>query len=223
MSIPIASAVLGDVLELDDAGLPSTVQPLIPAVRSADCSIGPALIGGFAAGFLGAGVLGVLFGHGMVGEIERRCRRSRASVPAHAAHYAGPADLVVVARRQAAAFADLSPRQLADAYGRTRNEMLPDIEPGGDSDPAGAANDPFSTNDRPRHVAAAAITGRHHLRRTACRGRLAGPARRFGEPVRHVAFGAGAEREAEACTTKNECERPPDVTARNARIGLPVA
>jgi hypothetical protein len=27
------------------------------------------------------------------------------------------------------AFANLSPRQLADAYGRARNEVLPDIDP----------------------------------------------------------------------------------------------
>ncbi len=85
----------------------------------------PGVVGGFAAGFLGAGVLGLLFGHGLVGEL------------GGAASYLGLlfqlALIVLLCRliwtwwwgRNAPAFAGLSPRQLADPYLRSRNEMHP--------------------------------------------------------------------------------------------------
>ena len=90
----------------------------------------PGLIGGFAAGFLGAGLFGLLFGHGMVGEL---------SSVAAALGLAFQIALLVMLMRliwtwwrvgNAAAFADRSPRQLADAYGRPRHEVLPDIDAG---------------------------------------------------------------------------------------------
>jgi hypothetical protein len=88
----------------------------------------PGLIGGFAAGFLGSGLLGFLFGHGMVGELT--------SVAAALGLLFQLALIVMLARLiwtwwhadKAAAFAGLSPRQLADAYGRQRHEVLPDFE-----------------------------------------------------------------------------------------------
>jgi predicted lipid-binding transport protein (Tim44 family) len=88
----------------------------------------PGLIGGFAAGFLGAGPLGLLFGHGLFGGL------------GGAASFLGLmfqlALLGMLGRLiwtgwhdgHAPAFAALSPRQLADAYGRSRNEWLPDID-----------------------------------------------------------------------------------------------
>jgi hypothetical protein len=88
----------------------------------------PGLIGGFAAGFLGAGLLGFLFGHGLVGELT-----SVASVLGLIFQLA----LIVMLARliwtwwradKAATFAGLSPRQLADAYGRPRHEALPDFD-----------------------------------------------------------------------------------------------
>jgi hypothetical protein len=88
----------------------------------------PGLIGGFAAGFLGAGLLGFLFGHGLVGELT-----SVASVLGLIFQLA----LIVMLARliwtwwradKAAAFAGLSPRQLADAYGRPRHEALPNFD-----------------------------------------------------------------------------------------------
>jgi hypothetical protein len=87
----------------------------------------PGVIGGFAAGFLGAGLFGLLFGHGMVGELS-----SVASVLGLLFQIA----LLVMLMRliwtwwragNAPAFADRSPRQLADAYDRPRHEVLPDI------------------------------------------------------------------------------------------------
>jgi hypothetical protein len=94
----------------------------------------PGVLGGFAAGFLGSGVLGLLFGHGLVGELG-----SVASVLGLVFQLALIALLCRViwtwwSGRNAPAFAGLSPRQLADPYLRSRHEFLPDIEapPGAD-------------------------------------------------------------------------------------------
>jgi hypothetical protein len=85
----------------------------------------PGLVGGFAAGFLGAGLLGLFFGHGLLGGL------------GGAASYLGLlcqlALIAMLARliwswwsgRNAPAFAGLSPRQLADPYLRSRNESFP--------------------------------------------------------------------------------------------------
>jgi hypothetical protein len=85
----------------------------------------PGLLAGFAAGFLGAGVLGLLFGHGLVGEL--------GSVVSFLGLIFQLALIVLLCRliwtwwsgRNAPAFAGLSPRQLADPYLRSRNELLP--------------------------------------------------------------------------------------------------
>ena len=88
----------------------------------------PGLLGGFAAGFLGAGVLGRLFGHGLVGELG-----SVASIFGLVFQLALIALLCRLiwtwwSGRNAPAFTGLSPRQLADPYLRSRHEFLPDIE-----------------------------------------------------------------------------------------------
>jgi predicted lipid-binding transport protein (Tim44 family) len=92
------------------------------------------VLGGFAAGFLGSGVLGLLFGHGLVGEL--------GSVASVLGLFFQLALIALLCRliwtwwsgRNAPAFAGLSPRQLADPYLRSRHEFLPDIEapPGAD-------------------------------------------------------------------------------------------
>jgi hypothetical protein len=94
----------------------------------------PGLLAGFAAGFLGSGVLGLLFGHGLVGELG-----GMASVLGLVFQLALIALLCRLiwtwwSGRNAPAFAGLSPRQLADPYLRSRHEFLPDIEvpPGAD-------------------------------------------------------------------------------------------
>jgi hypothetical protein len=103
----------------------------------------PGLLGGFAAGFLGAGVLGLLFGHGMVGELSGMT--SCLGLIFQLALIVMLARLIWTWWRadKAAAVADLSPRQLADAYGRSRHGMLPDIEsyPSTDAGPAEPKND----------------------------------------------------------------------------------
>ena len=87
----------------------------------------PGLIGGFAAGFLGAGIFGLLFGHGLTGELS--------GVPSifglvfQFALLLAFGSLIWAWWRadKAAAVAQLSPRQLADAYERARNEGLPHV------------------------------------------------------------------------------------------------
>ena len=87
----------------------------------------PGLIGGFAAGFLGAGVFGLLFGHGLVGELS--------GVPSILGLILQFALLLALGRLiwawwrvdRTAAVSQLSPRQLADAYERDRKEGLLDM------------------------------------------------------------------------------------------------
>ena len=95
----------------------------------------PGLLAGFAAGFLGSGLLGVMFGHGLVGEL--------GSVASFLGLIFQLALIALLGRiiwiwwsgRNAPAFAGLSPRQLADPYLRSRNDLLAvgDILPGDDA------------------------------------------------------------------------------------------
>jgi hypothetical protein len=85
----------------------------------------PGLLGGFAAGFLGAGLLGLFFGHGLFGGI--------GGVASVLGLIFQIALVVLLCRliwtwwtgRNLPAFAGLSPRQLADPYLRSRNDLLP--------------------------------------------------------------------------------------------------
>jgi predicted lipid-binding transport protein (Tim44 family) len=103
-------------------------QPAYPVGSLGGLFSRPGLIGGFAAGFLGAGVFGLLFGHGMIGELN--------SFPSMFGLLLQVALLFMLGRLiwtwwradKAAGTAKLSPRQLADAYGRTRNEGVPDVK-----------------------------------------------------------------------------------------------
>jgi predicted lipid-binding transport protein (Tim44 family) len=106
---------------------PCAAQPAYPVGSLGGLFSRPGLIGGFAAGFLGAGVFGLLFGHGMIGELS--------SFPSMLGLLLQVALLFMLGRLiwtwwradKAAAMAKLSPRQLADAYERMRNEPLPDV------------------------------------------------------------------------------------------------
>jgi hypothetical protein len=85
----------------------------------------PGVLGGFAGGFLGSGVLGLTFGYGVIGGL------------GGAASYLGLLfQLALIAMlgrliwtwwngRHVTSFAGLSPRQLADPYLRTRNDLPP--------------------------------------------------------------------------------------------------
>jgi len=103
---------------------PCATQPAYPAGSLGDLFSRPGLIGGFAAGFLGAGVLGLLFGHGVIGELS--------GVPSILGLLFQFALLVALGwliwawwRADKSAAAELSLRQLADAYERDRDAGLP--------------------------------------------------------------------------------------------------
>jgi predicted lipid-binding transport protein (Tim44 family) len=104
------------------------------------------LIGGFAAGFLGSGLLGLMFGHGMVDEL------------GSAASFVGLLfQLALIAMlcrliwswwtlRDQPAFSGLSPRQLADPYLRTRHDLAPSFDPSPDSDDGSGADGTHSAS-----------------------------------------------------------------------------
>jgi hypothetical protein len=131
-SLPGVASVFGDMIGF--SGMSSFDSPMLPtAVQPTGGSLGElfgrrGVVGGFAAGFLGAGVLGVLFGHGIYGEL---------SGLASALGLIFQLTLIALLGRliwtwwradRANTLADLSPRQLADAYGRARHEVRPDLD-----------------------------------------------------------------------------------------------
>ena len=106
---------------------PCAAQPAYPAGSLGDLISRPGMTGGFAAGFLGAGIFGLLFGHGVIGELS--------SVPSIFGLIFQFALLLALgwlirawwSAGKATAVAQLSPRQLADAYGRDRDAGLPNV------------------------------------------------------------------------------------------------
>ena len=122
------SMVFDTVAAFDDSLQPDVAQPSYQGGSLGGLFSRPGLIGGFAAGFLGSGVIGVLFGHGAIGELS--------GVASILGLMFQLTLLVMLARLiwtwwrddTADAFANLSPRQLADAYGHSRHEVLPDID-----------------------------------------------------------------------------------------------
>ena len=131
-----ASVAVDSGVAFDNSLLLVAAQPTYPGGSLGGLFNRGGLIGGFAAGFLGSGVIGLLFGHGVVGELS-----GVASVLGLMFQLA----LIVMLVRliwtwwrddKTDAFADLSPRQLADAYGRSRNEVLPGLGSSADADVA---------------------------------------------------------------------------------------
>lgn len=106
---------------------PCNTQQAYPAGSLGGLFCRPGLIGGFAAGFLGAGVLGLLFGHGFIGELSGLPSILGLSVQFALLFTLGWLIWAWWRPDKAAAMAELSPRQLADAYERSRNETVPDI------------------------------------------------------------------------------------------------
>jgi len=134
---PVATPILSVMAANDHV---TAAQPSYPGGSLGGLFNRPGLLGGFAAGFLGSGVLGLLFGHGLVGELG-----SVASVLGLVFQLALIALLCRLiwtwwSGRNAPAFAGLSPRQLADPYLRSRHEFLPDIEAPPDADDVAADN-----------------------------------------------------------------------------------
>jgi hypothetical protein len=106
---------------------PCAAQPGYPAGSLGGLFSRPGLIGGFAAGFLGAGIFGLLFGHGVVGELSGM--PSILGLMFQFALLLAFGWLIWAWWRadRAAGLAQLSPRQLADAYGRDRDGGLRDL------------------------------------------------------------------------------------------------
>jgi hypothetical protein len=125
-----AQGVLGfaRLAEFDNLSPADMTQPTYQGGSLGGLFNRPGLVGGFAAGFLGTGVVGLLFGRGIVGELS--------GFPAVLGLLFQLTLLGMLGRLiwswwrldSAATVADLSPRQLADAYERSRHETLPDIE-----------------------------------------------------------------------------------------------
>jgi len=114
--------------DFGEAFVPVAAAPTYPGGTLGEFFNRGDLIGAFAAGFLGAGLIGLLFGHGVIMELN-----STASVLGLLFQLA----LIVMLGRliwtwwhddKAGTGAELSPRQLADAYGRPRHEGLPDLD-----------------------------------------------------------------------------------------------
>jgi predicted lipid-binding transport protein (Tim44 family) len=126
MPTPLANSAPVVVAELDHSG---AAQPTHPGGSLGGLFNRPGLIAGFAAGFLGAGLLGLLFGQGLSGGL--------GGVASFLGLIFQLALLLLLVRliwtwwsgRNAPAFAGLSPRQQAEAYLRSRNESLPGVYP----------------------------------------------------------------------------------------------
>jgi predicted lipid-binding transport protein (Tim44 family) len=104
---------------------PCAAQPAYPSGSLGDLFGRPGMIGGFAAGFLGAGFFGLLFGHGVLGKLS-----GAPSILGLIFQFALLLALGWLIRawwRADKAATVASPRQLADAYERARNETLPDL------------------------------------------------------------------------------------------------
>jgi len=110
------------------------------------------LVGEFAAGFLGSGVLGLLFGRGLIGEL--------GSVPSYLGLAFQLALLGMLARLiwtrwhggDAASAGALSPRQLADPYLRSRD----DLHAGASSPPS---DEPVAPAPTARQIRTSEMTG----------------------------------------------------------------
>jgi hypothetical protein len=85
----------------------------------------PGLLGGFAAGFLGAGLLGLLFGHGVFGELGGVASFLGLAFQLALVIMLGRLIWTWWTGRNLPAFSGLSPRQLADPYLRPSLHELP--------------------------------------------------------------------------------------------------
>ena len=112
---------------------PCAAQSAYPTGSLGDLFSRPGMIGGFAAGFLGAGIFGLLFGHGVIGELSGA--PSILGLMFQFALLLALGWLIRAWWRADKAATVASPRQLADAYERARNETLPDLAADGHAGP----------------------------------------------------------------------------------------
>jgi hypothetical protein len=126
LSPPLATTMLDDIAALDDPMPVYAGQPSYSGGSLVGLFSRPGLLGGFAAGFLGAGLFGFLFGQGVSGGLTGAA--SGLGLLFQLALLVMLVRLIWTWWRtdRTATAADLSPRQLADAYGRPRHDALPD-------------------------------------------------------------------------------------------------
>ena len=118
------------------------VQPAYPAGSLGGLFSRHGMIGRFAAGFLGAGIFGLLFGHGLIGEVSGV--PSIVGLVFQFALLLALGWLISAWWRADRAATVASPRQLADAYERARNETLPDLVADANAGPAGNGKNSFA-------------------------------------------------------------------------------
>jgi predicted lipid-binding transport protein (Tim44 family) len=130
-------------LAADQEGISAcAAQPAYPAGSLGDLFSRPGMIGGFAAGFLGAGFFGLLFGHGVLGELSGA--PSILGLIFQFALLFALGWLIQAWWRADKAATVASPRQLADAYERARNETLPDLAADAHAGPKVDGKDSFA-------------------------------------------------------------------------------
>jgi predicted lipid-binding transport protein (Tim44 family) len=134
----IASPVMAAADGRTIAPAPRVTAQVIPSYRGGSLSglfNRGGMLGGFAAGFLGAGVLGLLFGRGLSAGLN--------GIPSYLGLIFQLALLLMLGRLiwtrwrsdDALSPAGLSPRQLADPYLRSRDDLYASIDPSaGDDD-----------------------------------------------------------------------------------------
>ena len=115
----------------------SATQPAAPNGSLVGLFNRPGLLGGFAAGFLGAGLFGLLFGQGLAGGLT--------GIAAVLGLIFQLVLLAILARLiwtwwhgHKTGLDGLSPRQLADAYGSPRHEKLPTVDSPATAEPSGS-------------------------------------------------------------------------------------
>jgi hypothetical protein len=133
-SSPAMAAVAGGTVGLAPR-MTAQVVPSYPGGSLSGLFNRGGMLGGFAAGFLGAGFLGLLFGRGLSAGLS--------GVPSYLGLVFQLALLVMLCRLiwtrwrsdDALSPAGLSPRQLADPYLRSRDDLYASIDPStGDDD-----------------------------------------------------------------------------------------
>jgi hypothetical protein len=88
----------------------------------------PGLLGGFSAGFLGSGFFGLFFGRGMLGELGSIASYLGLALQLGLIAMLGGIIWAWWRGGHVAALAEMSPRQLADAYSHPRDEMHSSVD-----------------------------------------------------------------------------------------------
>jgi predicted lipid-binding transport protein (Tim44 family) len=158
-----ASFIASPVLSTDPGGtvrlaprMTAQVVPSYPGGTLSGLFNRGGMLGGFAAGFLGAGLLGLLFGRGLSAGLN--------GVPSYLGLIFQIALLVMLCRLiwtrwrsdDALSPAGLSPRQLADPYLRSRDDLYASIDPSAGDDDLGErrlAGEDASASAQPSRVA----------------------------------------------------------------------